>query len=228
MHDSIYPGVYSTGSAWTGEISVNGKTVRTGTASDPHECARIRARYINDNGLNPGLNSPIVPVRSSKDGRLTLHEMQELFDYDPDTGVMLWKRRVGPNTFAGDPVGGLPAQRGRLTTTLGGAIYTISHLAYQMYYKTRPTRVGIVNGNQYDIRACNLVNWDALMACEDTDEHVFLDTDTGMYIGMYISAGRTMAYTPRYATWQEAETELVKVAPIKADRKSRYRRAPQS
>jgi len=103
--------------------------------------------------------------------KLTAEVIQELMDYDPETGVFTWRSRdwwwfpterswKWWNTmFAGKPAGCLDTDaRGypRLQITLLGKNYLASRLAFLAVGESLPERVGHANRDSLDDRWSNL------------------------------------------------------------------------
>lgn len=85
---------------------------------------------------------------------LTFSKAQELFEYDPDTGSLLWARAQG-FVGAGAQAGGLI--NGTLYVTHQGRRYKAADIAWTLAHGRKPKkRLRYINGNRADIRACNL------------------------------------------------------------------------
>ena len=89
---------------------------------------------------------------SDKPDYYTVHEY---FDYNPDTGIMLWKKDKG-RAKAGDAAGTVNAG-GYLTVCFLGKKILIHKLAWFYVYETWPSHIYHVNKVKTDNRINNLV-----------------------------------------------------------------------
>jgi len=69
---------------------------------------------------------------------LSLERLREVLDYDPETGALTWRKRLGPMCKFGQPAGKCTKQ-GYRRIAIDGQSYTASHLAWFHFYGIRPT-----------------------------------------------------------------------------------------
>lgn len=74
-----------------------------------------------------------MPNRSDAIHSLDLDRLQEVLDYDPETGVFSWRIRIGPRCKLGQPAGCIKTQ-GYRRIAIDGVSYTASHLAWYHFY----------------------------------------------------------------------------------------------
>ncbi|MGR7031655.1 HNH endonuclease [Klebsiella aerogenes] len=84
-----------------------------------------------------------------------LSRLKELLDYNPDTGVFLWKVKRAGTAKAGT-VAGTPHKNGYYCITIDGKLYLLSRIAYFMATGKQPFEVDHINGVRNDNRALNL------------------------------------------------------------------------
>lgn len=85
-----------------------------------------------------------------------IDELVNLFDYNPETGIL--KRRIfaGPNAKAGDVVG-CPNSGGYLRVVISGKYFPVHRVIYAMHHGKWPKLfIDHVNGNVQDNRISNL------------------------------------------------------------------------
>lgn len=91
--------------------------------------------------------------------RVSLARATELFSYDPDSGVLAWKRRPTPSCTTvqiGKQVGTLSPGK-CIETQIDGVRTKIHHLAWLMYCGIHPDReIDHINGDPTDNRISNL------------------------------------------------------------------------
>ena len=86
----------------------------------------------------------------------TLEELEQLLDYDPETGIFRWKISKG-SMSAGAQTGIKKAHRYAMIR-INGRSFLAHRIAWYLLYKEDPKELSIdhINGNGHDNRACNL------------------------------------------------------------------------
>jgi hypothetical protein len=88
---------------------------------------------------------------------LSVEELKEAFDYDPETGRLVWKVRQSSNVPAGTRVGS-PTRNGRLLVRLKLQQMYAHRLIWAMHYGEWPKEnVSALNGDYTDLRITNFV-----------------------------------------------------------------------
>ena len=86
---------------------------------------------------------------------LSLERLREVLSYDPVTGRLAWRLRLGPMCKFGGSAGVMKGNYRRIA--IDGRSYTASHLAWFHYYGVRPAAlIDHRNGNASDNRIENL------------------------------------------------------------------------
>lgn len=87
---------------------------------------------------------------------LTVEQLREALEYDPRTGVFLWRRSISGPRKAGDEAGSLNA-RGRRYIGVNGKLYCAHRLAWFYAHGVWPAcDIDHENGNPDDNRLANL------------------------------------------------------------------------
>lgn len=96
-------------------------------------------------------------MRVSRDGRITANRVRELLDYDPLTGVFVWKVHKGGGAPSnGDPAGSRMSS-GQINLGIDGTRYLAHRIAWLHYYGVWPTKIiDHINGDNSDNRIANL------------------------------------------------------------------------
>lgn len=90
---------------------------------------------------------------------LELDRLQEVLDYDPETGHLTWRIRTGPMCKFGQPAGGVSRVHGYRKIAIDGKYYMASHLAWFHFYGTVPEAgqvIDFINRDRDDTRIENL------------------------------------------------------------------------
>lgn len=86
---------------------------------------------------------------------LTAQLVRELLDYEPETGLLTWRRPTSNRVKAGDPVGNLT--HGRFETSILGVRVSCHRLAWFYMYGEWPVGdIDHINGDPKDNRIRNL------------------------------------------------------------------------
>jgi hypothetical protein len=87
---------------------------------------------------------------------LELDRLHEVLDYNPETGVFMWRLRTGPTCKLDRPAGNTNAS-GYRRITLDGVIYPAHHLAWFHFYGVpAEEELDFINHDKTDIRIANL------------------------------------------------------------------------
>jgi hypothetical protein len=102
----------------------------------------------------PELGGQQLPAAA--EARPTIEELREYLDYDPETGVLRWKKPRASNTRAGDIITGRGAQ-GYLRVRLKRRLFYAHRVAFALMHGRWPHPCcDHVNGDPSDNRANNL------------------------------------------------------------------------
>lgn len=95
-------------------------------------------------------------MASSKETPELLSELNSLLDYDPETGIFVWKKTLSIRAMAGS-IAGSSAKNGYRKTSIRGREHYLHRLAWAMSHGAWPIgQIDHVNGVRSDNRICNL------------------------------------------------------------------------
>lgn len=124
----------------------------------------------------------------------TAEQVRELLDYDPETGIFLWKQRRAPSSFKAGLVGqeaGTLHSRGYWCISVFGRKWLAHQLAWLHYYGVWPDRfVDHANLNKRDNRIANL----RLASFAENSANANIRTDN-------TSGFRGVRFEPRRKRW---------------------------
>ena len=88
--------------------------------------------------------------------QITAEQAAEFMAYDPETGVLSWKKKPNRNVRLSDPVGSM-MPRGYIQVSFLGTRYLAHRIAWLLYYGKWPENlIDHINGNRADNRIANL------------------------------------------------------------------------
>ena len=86
---------------------------------------------------------------------LDAQTMHELFDYDPETGSLVWRRTVCARVQKGRHAG-TPSGKGYLRVMVSGKNYYVHRIAYAMTWGSWPEQIDHIDGDRSNNRISNL------------------------------------------------------------------------
>lgn len=92
----------------------------------------------------------------SNQNQLALSLLREVLDYDPETGIFLWKIQNGPRIKVGDVAGYRKKSDGYIRIMVNSCSFLAHRLAWMYVYGEYPTRLDHKNGIKHDNRIVNL------------------------------------------------------------------------
>lgn len=92
---------------------------------------------------------------------LSQTELETLFDYNPETGVLKHKHRLSASAqwnsrFAGKEAGWLQPDNGYIFISIHYRRYRAHRVIYKLFYGIEPTEIDHINGDRADNRITNL------------------------------------------------------------------------
>ena len=86
-----------------------------------------------------------------------LEELKEFLDYNPDTGIFIWKKQVAQNIKVGQEAGAMNSN-GYIQIRFKNSPYLAHRLAYYMYYGIHPLEklVDHIDGDKTNNKIDNL------------------------------------------------------------------------
>lgn len=103
---------------------------------------------------------------SENNSTLTAARVRELFDYNPETGILTWKCRPAIQIRAGSVAGKI--NHGYVVIGIGYKVYQAHRLAWLHFYGTWPVKViDHINGEKTDNRITNLRDVSVSVNCQN-------------------------------------------------------------
>ena len=86
----------------------------------------------------------------------TAERVREAFDYDPETGIFVWKKKIGRKVVVGKVAGSLSKVLGYVLIGMDGSSYGAHRLAWLYMTGEWPAITDHINGVKSDNRFANL------------------------------------------------------------------------
>lgn len=100
------------------------------------------------------------------------NELQQLLDYDWETGVLVWRYREGNHSFNNRDAGTwafcTPTRNGYLCGRMGQRTYYAHRIAWKWFYGTDPKFIDHINHDRQDNRITNLRSVSKTDNCRNT------------------------------------------------------------
>lgn len=87
---------------------------------------------------------------------ITADRAREMLDYNPDTGVLAWKKTFSNSAVAGSIAGCVSKKEGRSVIGLDKKRYRVHRIIYLIMTGEMPEEIDHINGNGLDNRWINL------------------------------------------------------------------------
>jgi hypothetical protein len=113
---------------------------------------------------------------------LTVDLLKHLFDYDKETGNLIWKVSNGNNQKIGDIAGSLNAKVGYIRVGINGKKYLAHRLIFLYHKGYLPKTIDHINGDKVDNRIENLR---AVTASQNQHNRKINSNNTSGYKGVY-------------------------------------------
>jgi hypothetical protein len=121
----------------------------------------LRALQSNSAAVSRRFSDGNVPLNGQRTARTakarpTIEELREYLEYEPETGVLRWRKPKASNTRPGDIITGKGAQ-GYLRVRFNGHLFYAHRVAFALMHGRWPHPCcDHINGNRTDNRAANL------------------------------------------------------------------------
>lgn len=153
---------------------------------------------------------------------ITQAHLKSILDYDPQTGVFVWKNNVrfSPRAWK---IAGSKDNQGYIRIQINQKLYKAHRLAWLYVHGSFPEKeIDHINHQRADNRIANLRSADRVLNTQNTSARkrgtssllgVSLYKPTGQWTAQ-ISANKRKVYLGRYATEQEAHAAYMKAKAI--------------
>jgi len=116
-----------------------------------------------------------------------VEELNELFNYDPDTGLFTWKKTLSNRAVAGSIAGSLQSQ-GYIYISINGKKYSAHRLAYKVFHGSDPVdQIDHIDMDKSNNRIANLRDATNTQNSGNTGPY---KTNTSGIKGVYWVSGR--------------------------------------
>jgi hypothetical protein len=139
--------------------------------------------------------------------------LREVFNYDPETGILTWRVTLNNRRVAGCVAGGLHKSTGYYRVSLDGVTYNTHRICYAIYHGVDPGNEVIdhINRCRTDNRINNLRTttqtnnlYNCSMRSSNTSGHTGVSLDRKNRWRAYINVGGRCIELGRYKTREEA------------------------
>lgn len=131
-------------------------------------------------------------------------EVKEYLDYNPETGIIIWKKHASYNNFCKGKEPGSLSSGGYKVVHFKNSVYQYHRIAYFLYHNRQPSIIDHRNGDKLDNRIDNLKNCDFQGNSRNKKCH-----REGKKVGIrYIKKNKTNPYIAYYSHGGKFQTYL--------------------